>query len=435
VSAIGFVSRFRFGIAARTVWRDGGSGKPPQIDKATAFVSAPAPGDKAMQPEKATEDRYNGLRSAKETLPASSYYEAADYQRDLDNIWYRNWIFLCRSADLAQPLAYRVFTVGTQQVLVLRDDKGELRAYHNTCRHRGSQLCRETEGRLKSRLITCPYHAWAYSLAGDLVRVPSKSLPEGFDRADYPLYPVALSLWRGFVFVNLAPDARGSAEATFDGASVDLGNWPIEELATGHVFTKVMNCNWKIFWENFNECLHCPGVHRHLSALVPIYGRGLMARHDDPDWAIHADNDEPQYSGGLRDGAKSWSADGSALEVTFDTLTQAERDAGQNYATHLPSMFVVGHVDYVRTVRLVPLGPEQTELTAEWLFLPDALRDSTGLDNIVSFGKQVLEEDAAVCEINQRGLQARPHTAGVLMPEEYDLHRFHEWVRAEHARV
>ena len=68
-----------------------------------------------------------------------------------------------------------------------------------------------------------------------------------------------------------------------------------------------MNCNWKIFWENFNECLHCPGVHKHLSQLVPIYGRGLMARHDDPEWARHADNDAPEFSGGLRAGAETWS--------------------------------------------------------------------------------------------------------------------------------
>ena len=83
-----------------------------------------------------------------------------------------------------------------------------------------------------------------------------------------------------------------------------------------------------------------------------------------------------------------------------------------------------------------PLGPEQTELTAEWLFLPEALAEaSKDIDNIVAFGRTVLEEDAAVCEINQRGLHARPHRAGVLMPEEYGLHRFHDWVRAAHQQA
>jgi Rieske 2Fe-2S family protein len=79
-----------------------------------------------------------------------------------------------------------------------------------------------------------------------------------------------------------------------------------------------------------------------------------------------------------------------------------------------------------------PFSPEETELTAEWLFAPDALAQ-TDIDNIVAFGTQVLEEDAAICEINQRGLRSMRHEAGVLMPEEYDLRRFHEWVRQRHA--
>ncbi|ESW86218.1 aromatic ring-hydroxylating dioxygenase subunit alpha [Mesorhizobium sp. C280B] len=389
-----------------------------------------------MQPSPNERGPYNGLTRAEPTLPSSAYWDIAAYQRDLEAIWYRNWLLVCREADLAQPLAFRTFRIGTQEVVVLRDETGELRAFHNTCRHRGSQLCQQSEGRLKARLITCPYHAWSYSLHGDLVRVPSKSLPDGFDKADHPLYRVALSVWRGFVFVNLAEDAAGSAETSFDPASGNLANWPLETLLSGHVLRKVINCNWKVFWENFNECLHCPGVHKDLSRLVPIYGRGLMGRHDDPEWARHADNDAPEFAGGLRAGAETWSRDGRVHGSVFSGLTPGERAAGQTYATSLPSMFVVGHVDYVRTVRLVPLGPEQTELTAEWLFSPEALADpAADIDNIVAFGTQVLEEDADICEVNQMGLRSMRHKAGVLMPEEYDLHRFHNWVRERHAAL
>ena len=198
-----------------------------------------------------------------------------------------------------------------------------------------------------------------------------------------------------------------------------------------------MNCNWKIFWENFNRCLDCRVQEQFPSSLVPIYGRGvLMARYDDPDWQRHADNDAPEFSGGLERGAETWSEDGRAHGPKFASLSEGERAAGQTYATHLPSMFVVGHVDYVRAVSLRPVGPEQTELTAEWLFAPEALTsDAFDLDNIVSLGVQVLEEDAAVCEINQRGLHSARHEAGVLMPEEYDIHRFHRWVRQQHERI
>ncbi|CAG1012055.1 MAG: aromatic ring-hydroxylating dioxygenase subunit alpha [Rhizobiaceae bacterium] len=379
-------------------------------------------------------DPYNGLRRAEPTLPSTAYYDPDAFRRDLTTIWQRNWVLVCRSADLAEPLSFRTARIGDQEIVVVRDETGALHAFHNTCRHRGAQLCRESQGRLKARLITCPYHAWSYSLRGDLVRVPSKTLPEGFDRKDFPLYSVALEEWRGFVFVNLAETPDAPLARSFDRESGDLSNWPLEDLIAGHVFRTVLKCNWKVFWENFNECLHCPGVHKHLSALVPIYGRGLMVRHDDPEWARNADNDAPEFSGGLRPGAETWSEDGRAHGPSFPGLSDRDRAAGQTYVVSLPSMFVVGHVDYVRSVRLSPLGPEETELTAEWLFTPEQLA-APGFDiaNIVDFGLRVLEEDADICEVNQRGLRSARHDRGVLMPEEYDIHRFHQWVRNQHA--
>lgn len=378
---------------------------------------------------------YNGLTQARPTLASADYRDEAAFARDLEAIWYRDWVCIGRASEIAEPLSFRTVRIGDQEVLVLRDENGVPQAFHNTCRHRGSALRVEEAGRLKTRLITCPYHAWSYSLRGELVRVPSKSCPEGFDRADYPLYRIALSEWRGFLFVNLSAEPGDGVEATFDPASGDLSNWPVADLVVGHTFRKEMACNWKIFWENFNECLHCPGVHPELSALVPIYGRGLMARHDDPDWEAHANDDSPEYAGTLRKGAETWSADGQALEYLFPDLTAAERAAGQTYAMHLPSMFVVGHVDYVRYVRLRPLGPERTELVAEWLFAPEALEERERIDAIVRFGALVLQQDADICEVNQRGLRARRHEVGVLMPEEYDIARFHDWVAARHGAI
>ena len=378
----------------------------------------------------AAADPYTGLRQAKTALPAYSYYSQEAYDRDLRTIWYRSWINVCRSSDLAGPRAYRLERIGTQEILLLRDEDGILRAFHNTCRHRGSALCSESSGRLKGRLLVCPYHSWSYSQKGDLVRAPSKELPQGFDRTGLGLYAVAVEEWRGFVFINLDKEPQSSVAETFDAGSADLGNWPLETLAVGHRYVKRMACNWKIFWENFNECLHCPNVHPELSDLVPIYGRGLMSRHDDPRWADHADDSAPKYSGRLRDGAESWSSDGRASAPAFPQLSPSEREAGQSYATHLPSVFVVGHIDYVRTVRLRPLGPEETELTAEWLFDAKALaRGEVDLDNAVAFPRLVLDQDASICETNQRGLKSIRHEAGILMPEEYELHRFHNWIR------
>ena len=169
-------STIRFAIASHN--GDGAR----QLTKVPAGCRLLHPGSQPCNPIRAEHDLYNGLTRLEPTLPSPAYWDADAYQRDLDAIWYKSWLLVCRDADLGQPLAYRTFRVGTQEIVVLRDETGELRAFHNTCRHRGSQLCQGSEGRLKARLLTCPYHAWSYSLRGDLVRVPSKSLPEGFER-------------------------------------------------------------------------------------------------------------------------------------------------------------------------------------------------------------------------------------------------------------
>ena len=99
---------------------------------------------------------YNGLTHAPAGLPRSWYTDAALYELELENIWTKQWVYLCRAETLETPLAYRTFTLGTQPILLLRDGDGLLRAFHNVCRHRGSVLCSEPSGRLNAKLLVCP---------------------------------------------------------------------------------------------------------------------------------------------------------------------------------------------------------------------------------------------------------------------------------------
>jgi Rieske 2Fe-2S family protein len=378
---------------------------------------------------------YNGLEEHAPGLPAACYFEARRHELELRKIWLRNWIYVGRGSELASPRAYRTFEVGDQRVLLLRDDAGLLQGFHNTCRHRGATLCRESAGLLRSAAIICPYHAWAYDLQGRLLRTSSKRHPRGFDEADFPLYPVKVREWRGFIFVSLA-DAPPPFERLFDLPLNRLDAWPLEHLRVAHVLQKTIRCNWKIFWENYNECLHCPGVHPQLSQLVPIYGRGLMEARDDPHWDRHAVDPDPKFRGGLRPGARTWSVDGELSGSPFPNVSDDDRKLGAVYLTGLPSMFIVGHLDYVRVVRLRPIAPEETELRVEYLFAADALADPAfDMRNVVDFTNRVMTEDAQACELNQEGLRAAPHRCGVVMPEEYAIRQFHEWIAAELARA
>jgi Rieske 2Fe-2S family protein len=325
--------------------------------------------------------------------------------------------------------------VGDQSILVVRGEDGVARAFHNTCRHRGAALCRTSEGRFPSAGIVCPYHSWRYSLRGELLQTSSRQQGDGFDRRDFSLYSLPVNEWNGFIFAALTNEPPPFS-AGFDLPLNRLDDWQLGELVVGHTLRKTIQCNWKVFWENYNECLHCPNVHPGLAQLVPLFGRALLERRDDPSWQDHADDDDPKYGGGLRTGAESWSMDGKPVGVPFPGVSPEDRKAGHVYLTSLPSMFIVAHVDYVRVVRLRPLGAERTEMSIEFLFLPETLADpKRDLMNAVEFTNIVMSEDAEICELNQRGLRALPHAGGVLMPEEYAIRQFHSWVRSELTRA
>lgn len=377
---------------------------------------------------------YNALDRAEPTLPAAWYYDAARYEQELAAIWNQRWIYLCRSDVLAEPGVFRTLSIGPQNVFVVRTVSGSLAGYFNTCRHRGSAIVTDTEGRLRSKAVNCPYHGWCYSLEdGRLLATTSFAEPEGFDREAHGLYPIAVQEWRGFVFANLDPDAAWSPEAVFDAGSRNLEHFPLEDWVQGHHWSKNLDCNWKVFWENYNECLHCPIVHPALSELVPIFKRGLLEENDLPGWQDHQDDPDPKYRGGLRDGAETFSEDGSAQGYGDNpNLTAADIARGVTYAVALPSTYIGCHVDHARVVRILPTGPESIQMSVDWIFQREALADPDyDISKVTRFIQRVLEEDGYVCELNQRGLRSLPHERGVIMPEEYDVKHFRDWVIAE----
>ncbi|MDG1709294.1 MAG: SRPBCC family protein, partial [Emcibacteraceae bacterium] len=293
----------------------------------------------------------------------------------------------------------------------------------------GARLVPEDEGILKSKNIICTYHSWCYKQDGTLKATSSKNNPEGFKFEDNSLYDVSLTVWHGFIFINLAGEDAIPFEQAFSEGSTDFKNWQIETLKVGSSLSKVMDCNWKIFWENFNECLHCPNAHKSLSKMVPIYKRSFMEAKDDPNWQDHVNSDDPKLIGGLRKGAHTWTSDGQPVAPTFPNLTDQEIKNGYNYSELLPTVFIVSHIDYVRLVRLMPLGPEKTEIYIEWLFSEDVLNNPEyDISSAVEFSKTVLMEDAVLAELNQKGIRSIAHDRGTLMPEEYLVFEFKNWV-------
>jgi glycine betaine catabolism A len=357
-----------------------------------------------------------------EGLPARAYYDPAWFAAEQKAIWARNWVYAGRKSDLAFGTMRRLLVAGVN-VILCRDPGGAITAFHNTCRHRGAEIC-AADVQPMGKLITCPYHAWSYTTSGRLVSTAHATPTDDFVAADHGLFPVAVQDWNGCMFLclsanppDLAPDLGLQA----------LDNWPMDGLITGHRLVKDLACNWKLFWENYNECLHCPGIHPELCDLVPVYSKGVMSANELADVAAGAERGP-----NLKLGAESWTSTGKACGPEFPNLTPDQRANGYNFVTIYPTMFIVGHVDYVRCVSLQPTGPETTGLTAEWLFARETLAQP-GFDaaEVAAFATLVMTQDGAAAEMNQRGLKSPKFNRARLMPQEFDIVNFHNWLEAQ----
>ena len=367
---------------------------------------------------------YVRLDEVSDTLPSIFYYDRDHHERELRQIWYRQWLLVGRSDGLAAVGDYQVVEVGDQSVIITRDGSHRLRAFHNTCRHRGSVLCQQSRGKFRARRIVCPYHAWTYSLEGELTATPWRLEGGGFDAARYPLYEVAVGEWAGFTFINLDENAAPFDDRTLGDTPALLANWNLGETVAVYTMTLDLECNWKAFWDNFNECLHCPGVHPELCRIVPQFREGLATGN-----VMRGDGDT---SSPLIDGAVTWSVGGTTTLPWFEGLTEREQRAGATFGVFPPSGYVVTHVDYARLVHMLPTGPEHTRLEVSWLVPPKTVEHpGFSVEKLIELAEAVVREDGRASEINQKGLRSNRHKTGVLVPQEIFVRDFHDWVREQ----
>jgi len=368
------------------------------------------------------------LERTTDSLPSTWYYDPAQYARELEAVWYRDWVPVARSEDLPKVGDFVAEKIGDQSLFVTRDRDGRPRAFHNTCRHRGSTLCIERRGHFASGRIVCPYHAWTYALTGELVATPRMELPADFRRENHPLYEAPVESWGGFLFVNLGERPPPLADFLGEEAK-NVERWPLASLVSVRRETNLLACNWKVFWENYSECYHCPGVHPELCRIMPLYREGLLSYGD----RRASSQDEAADDSRLHDapGVVTWTLDGQSHLPAIEGPDAGDRALGVVFASFTASLFVVAHPDYVRSVRILPRGPEAIELTVDWLLPPGvADRYPEELENMYSMGRLLIAQDGRVCELNQQGLRSRRHRQGVLMPQEHGLLEFHDWLRS-----
>jgi len=369
------------------------------------------------------------LPGVRPSLPASWYFDPEHYRRELEAVWYRDWVCVGRTDSLQREGDYFTARIGDQNVIVTLGPGAALRAWHNTCRHRGSLLCKEAHGHFRNGRIICPYHTWTYSLDGRLVATPGRLEADDFAAGGYSLYAVHVDTWKGFVFVNLSDAPREGLDDFLGDEKAHLENWPLDDMRSVHQAIYSVACNWKLFWENYSECYHCPRLHPELCKIMPVYKKAVFKASDLPGWEPADDNDNGY--GRVSANAETWTMDGKSTLPPLPGLTDAERQAGVAFTSIQGSMFVVGHPDYARSVRIVPTGPERIELVVDWLLPSDLANvDSDTIERITGLAERVIRQDSEACELNQRGLHSSRFEHGVLVPQEYMLWDFHQWLRA-----
>jgi Rieske 2Fe-2S family protein len=344
-------------------------------------------------------------------LPGAAFTDERVLEWELESVFRGGWVCVGHVDQVRERGQFLMADLGRESAFVVADDEGRPHAFLNTCRHRGSRIVDEPEGRVAR--LQCPYHAWSYAFDGSLRNAPHTDEIEDFDKRCYGLKAVRTAVVEGLVLIDLTGSAPPAEEHVGELAPA-LAHYRLGDLRRAHRIAYTVEANWKAIAENYSECLHCPGVHPELNQLSHyMSGQTLEGAG--------------AWCGGsmeLREGAVTMGVDGGHVRPPIEGLT--ERDARTVlYYVLFPNALVSLHPDYVMLHTLWPRASGRTEVVCEWLF-EAATMEAEGFDpsDAVEFWNQVNREDWHVCELSQRGMQSRGFEPGRYTTQEGDVHKF-----------
>ena len=251
------------------------------------------------------------------TLSGRDHTSLEVWDEEREQIWWGDWVAFGRSEEVSGAGDYLVRDLAGESVFVVRNAEGRLNGFYNVCSHRGTKFLDDDERGNRRKAFTCPYHAWTYDLNGRLIGTPNVQEDELFDRSSYPLHPIGVDEYAGFVFVNLAERPRPLMESLTQGTETMTAfeRFAMQDLRVGVRIVYEVEANWKIIVENYNECLHCPTVHPELVKVVPLFRFGEV-------W------DDEMRDGGnaMVEGATSFTISGKSELPTLPGLLDEDLD-------------------------------------------------------------------------------------------------------------
>ncbi len=324
------------------------------------------------------------------------------------------WLCVGHRSRLSEPGAYFLVGIGPESIIVLADEQGQRRAFYNVCRHRGTRIVSEANG--KCRGFLCPYHAWNYRLDRTLRAAPLMDEVPGFDKKDFPLREVCLEEFLGFLFINLDEDAEPVADTLAD--FPDFSRIDMPQLIRVGYHDYLVDANWELICENYHECYHCAIAHPQLDRISDFGGLS------------GTDESGGNWVGGpisIKSGFNTMTISGVTDRQQFTGCTDADKRMVR-YFNLLPNLLLSICPDYVLTHYLRPRGPEQVYVESEWFCCEEQIEDPNfDPSDAVEFWHKTNKQDWALCENAMKGLKSHGHLPGRYQPGETCAHLFDQW--------
>ena len=329
------------------------------------------------------------------TLSSRHYLDPEVLRDENRTVFGQTWQLAGRADQVRDAGQFFTATIGDEPVLVVRGADHVLRAMSNVCRHRAGPVA---TGEGKRPVLQCGYHGWTYSLDGRLARTPEFEGVQNFDRASCALPPFQVGVWNELVFVNLDPAAE-SLNAFLGDLTEEMPphDYSGFQLAKRKVWE--LDCNWKVYVDNYLEGYHIPIVHP-----------GLFRELDYPNYRTVT---KRMYSIQLAPTRKP------------ERIRTANGDDRVSYFWIFPNLMLNVYPDNFSTNLIIPIGHGRTATIFDWYF-KDPEASKVEIDETVVFSDEIQLEDITICEAVQRGLRSSTYDTGRFSPQrENGVHHFH----------
>lgn len=375
------------------------------------------------------------------TLPRELYVGEDAFHFDTQVMLKSVWLYACTAAHVKNPGDYFVFEVGHNAIIIVRGRDNEIRAFWNSCRHRGAKICVEQRGRAPR--LMCPYHQWTYGLDGKLLA--ARSMAEDFDKQDYGLNPVALENVGGLIFICMDENPPSIERVKAD-IEDQIGIYDIERLKVVVQDNYVEDANWKLVMENNRECYHCDAGHPELISVLGTYGFGKGLPEDGEadvvddaafDAMVEAKRAQWKDLGIFREliefpdgwwhrmarlplanGAVTQSIDGKlACKKLIGPFTEPESSSLSVWTQ--PNSWHHFCCDHVVTFSLTPVAADKTLLRTSWLVHEDAVEGvDYDPDHIAALWRTTNIQDGHFSMLNHQGISSDGYRQGPYAVEE-----------------